>query len=63
MQSSRAQRVYSPLRFAYGYITQAIVRRAAGGGSSRQVHPALETFAFLGHGVKATVGSGQVKVL
>ena len=44
MQSSRARRVYSPLRFAYGYITQAIVRRAAGGGSPRQGYAARSPF-------------------
>ena len=44
MQSSRAQRVYSPLRFAYGYITRAIVRRASAGGSSRQDYAARSPF-------------------
>ena len=55
MQSSRTLStlcVYSPLRFAYGYITRAIVRRASGGGSSRQAYATRSPFPAQVMGVR-----------
>ena len=54
MQSSRTLStlcVYSPLRFAYGYITQTIIRRASWW---RQLPAGLPCGT-------ASVGSGQVR--